>query len=212
MNWITIAWPMVAAACLTVGLINLGIGLAHPPRAARLLFSLNAFAVASLCGMELALMHADNPADAEVLLRWMEVAIGVIVASLIAFIWVFFASGNKWLALAAPGVYAAALVFDFVPGAPLTCTYQTITGVRAVATFGGATYNIVEGVPNPLNAILYLGVFLLLVFVVDASVRLWRRGRRQSVPQSWAAASRSSSWRRACTRPWSTAESCARHI
>ena len=26
MNWITITWPMVAAACLTLGLVELGIG------------------------------------------------------------------------------------------------------------------------------------------------------------------------------------------
>jgi PAS domain S-box-containing protein len=177
MNWITIAWPMVAAACLTLGLINLGIGLAQPPRAARLLFSLSAFAVACLSGLELALMRADNPAEAEALLRWMDLAVGVILASLTAFIWVFFGSGNKWLALAAPGVYAAGLVLDFVPGSRLT--YQKITGVRTLETFGGATYNVVEGVPNPLDAILYLGVLLLLVFVADASVRLWRRGGRQ---------------------------------
>jgi hypothetical protein len=46
MNWMTITWPMVAAACLTLGLIELGIGIAQRPRAPRLLFALSAFTVA----------------------------------------------------------------------------------------------------------------------------------------------------------------------
>jgi signal transduction histidine kinase len=177
MNWITIAWPMVAAACLTLGMINLGIGLAQPPRAARLLFSLGAFSATCVAGLELAVMRADSPAECEALLRWLNVGAWVIIASLTAFMWVFFGSGNKWLALAAPGLFAIALVFDFLPGSHMT--YREITGVRTVETFGGATYNVVEGVPSLWNGIAYLGVLLLLVFVVDASVRLWRRGERR---------------------------------
>jgi two-component system, LuxR family, sensor kinase FixL len=177
MTWISIAWPMVAAACLTLGLINLGLGIAQPPRAARLLFSLSALAVAVFSGLELALMRVDTVADCWPLLHWMNVAVGVLVASLAAFIWVLFGTGNKWLALAGPGLYAVALAVDFLPGSSMT--YQKITGLRTVETFGGATFNVVEGVPNPWNTFAYLGVLLLLVFVVDASVRLWRRGGRR---------------------------------
>jgi len=48
MNWITVAWPMLAAACLTLGLIELRIGVGPRPRAPRLLFALSAFAVAAI--------------------------------------------------------------------------------------------------------------------------------------------------------------------
>ena len=177
MNWITIAWPMVAAACITLGLINLSIGVAQPPRAARLLFSLNAFSVACIAGVELALMRADSPAHFAAILPWGSVVSWVIIASLAAFIWVFFDSGNKWLALAGPGLFAVARMYDFGPGSSIH--YLKITGLRTVETFGGATYKVAEGVPNPWNAISYLGVLVLLVFVVDASVRLWRRGGRR---------------------------------
>lgn len=177
MNWITIAWPMVAAASLTLGLIELRIGLARPVDAARLLFSLSAFAVAVLCGLELAMMRADSAAEFQALLRGLDVAAGVVIASLAAFIWVYFRSGTWWLALAGPGLYAVALVFDFIPGSSLG--YLQITGLRTVETFGGASYRVLEGVPNPWNVLTYLGVLMLLVFVVDASVRLWRRGGRR---------------------------------
>ena len=72
MNWLTIAWPMVAAACLTLGLIELRIGLTQPPRAARLLFALSAFAVAGIAGLELALARADVLADWWPLMRGLD--------------------------------------------------------------------------------------------------------------------------------------------
>jgi len=177
MNWIAIAWPMVAGACLTLGLIELRIALAQSPRAARLLFSLSAFAMAAFSGLELALMRVDTVADAGALLRTMDAALGAIIVALTAFIWVYFGTGNKWLALAAPSLYAIGASVDLVPGWDMT--YQSITGLRTVETFGGATFNVVEGVPNPWNVIPYLAGLVLLVFVADASLRLWRRGGRR---------------------------------
>ena len=176
MNWITVSWPMVAAAIITLGLIELRIGLAHRSPA-RLVFSSSAFTMAAFSGMELALMRVHSIGEAAALLPWMDLAMGAVFASLAAFIWVYFGTGRQWLALATPIFFAIGLIADVIPGSDMT--YLTITGVRTVHTFGGATFSAVEGVPNPWNAIAYLAGLALLVFVVDASVRLWRRGGRR---------------------------------
>lgn len=168
---------MVAAACVTLGLIELYIGLSQPPRRARLLFALSAFTVAIISGLELALMRVDVLAAWWPLMRSMDIAVGVLIVSLTAFIWVRFDTGNRWLALAVPVTYAAGLVFDYLPG-PLGSgmTYQRITGFRTVETFGGASITVAEGVPTLCNVFPYLAVIILIVFVVDASVKLWRHG------------------------------------
>jgi two-component system, LuxR family, sensor kinase FixL len=176
MNWITVCWPMVAAGSLTLGLIELRIGIAHRSLA-RLVFSLSAFVMAAFSGMELALMRAQSVAEAAALLPWMDAAMGTVVASLTAFIWVYFGTGRKWLAVAPPILFAIGLIADVIPGSDMT--YRTITGVRTVQTFGGATFSVLKGVPNPWNAFAYLGALALLVFVADASVRLWRSGGRR---------------------------------
>jgi two-component system, LuxR family, sensor kinase FixL len=177
MNWITVSWPMVAAAALTLGLIELRIGLTQPPRAARVLFSLSAFAMGAFCALELALMRADTIAEAATLLHWMDGVLGAIFVVLAAFIWVYFGTGRTWLALAVPILYAMGAVVDLIPGFDMT--YRTITALRTVKTFGGATFNVVEGVPNPWNALAYLGALALFAFVLDASFRLWRGGARR---------------------------------
>jgi signal transduction histidine kinase len=177
MNWITIAWPMVAAACLTLGLIELRIGLGQPWRAPRILFALSAFAVAAIAGLELALMRADTLAHWWPVMRALDIAVGVMLVSLTAFVWVYFGTGNKWLARLVPCLYAAGLMFDYLPGRGMT--YDEVTGFRTVETLGGATFYVAEGVPNPWNVLPYLAVLILIVFVADASIRLWRRGGRR---------------------------------
>jgi two-component system sensor kinase FixL len=165
---------------LADGSRGLHIGLAQPPRAARLLFALSALAVAVVSGLELAMMRTDVLAQWWPLMRWMDIAVGVMIVSLTAFIWVYFGTGNKWLALAVPCLYALGLVFDYFPGPPGSgMTYRMVTGFRTVETFGGAVFSVAEGVPNPWNVLPYAAVLTLIVFVTDASVRVWRRGEHR---------------------------------
>lgn len=176
MTWMTIAWPMAIGACLTMGLIQVRVGLRRTPGTAHLLFALNAFVVAAYACLELALTRVDNPAHYLAVLRWMDiVGGGAVTLSLAAFVWTFFGTGRKWLALLIPSVMGLALIPDLLPVPKLV--FLKITGVRTLSTFGGATYPVADGERNPWNAVFYLGVLLLLVFVVDAAVTLWRRGQ-----------------------------------
>jgi hypothetical protein len=66
----TIAWPMVAAACPTLALINLGIAWGQTKRAPHFFFFLNALAVATIAGLELTVLEADDLGRYQILLRW----------------------------------------------------------------------------------------------------------------------------------------------
>jgi PAS domain S-box-containing protein len=164
-----------------MGLIQLRVGLRRTRGAANLLFALNAFVVAVYAVCEMALACADSPAQYLAWLRWLDLMAALQVVTTAAFVWVFFGTGRKWLVFLAPGLSCAALIADFMPEPKLV--YLHLTGIRKIPTFGGATYTVANGVENPLNALFYLGVLLLLVFVADASITLWRRGahRRAAV-------------------------------
>lgn len=177
MTWITIAWPMAIGACVTMGVIQLRVGLRRTPGTAHLLFALNAFVVAVYSGCELALACAVNPAQYLAWLRWLDIMAGLQVVTTAAFVWAFFGTGRKWLALLGPVLSCVALVADLMPQPKLV--YLHLTDIKIIPTFGGATYTVADGVENPLNSLFYLGVFFLLVFVADASVALWRRGEHR---------------------------------
>ena len=172
---------MAIGACVTMGLIQLRIGLRRTPGTPHLLFALNAFVVAAYSCFELALTRADSPAQYLAWLRWLDIMAAAQVVTTAAFVWVFFGTGRKWLAFLGPGLSCAALIADLMPQPKMV--YLQLTGIRTIPTFGGATYMVADGVENPLNALFYLGVLLLVVFVADASVSLWRRGahRRAAV-------------------------------
>ena len=181
MTWMSIAWPVATGACVTMGLMQLRVGLRRTPGAAHLLFALNAFVVAAYSLCELALAGADSPAQYLKWLRWLDITAALQVVTTTAFVWAFFGTGRRWLALLGPALSCFALIADLMPQPRLV--YLQITSIRKMPTFGGATYTVADGVESPWNSIFYVGVFLLLVFVVDASITLWRRGshRRAAV-------------------------------
>jgi two-component system, LuxR family, sensor kinase FixL len=179
MNWVTISWPMVAAACLTLGMIELRVGIAQQSqRAARLLFALSACAMAAAAGLELALAQVDTTARAEALLFALGTTVGVMLLSLMAYVWVYFGTGSKWLALAVPVLYAIGLVGELFPGQVHTYSH-TVSGLASAETFGGVHYTKLERVLSFWNTFTYLATLMMIVFVADASARLYRRGGRR---------------------------------
>jgi two-component system sensor kinase FixL len=177
MTWITFLWPMVTAACLTMGLIHLWIGLRRKSGAAHLLFAVTAFGVAAFSCLELAMIRADSAAYFLELQRWVDFAGVAVLVSMAAFVWVFFGAGRKWLALGGCGLALAPMILNLGPEPKMI--FLQITGIRTVETFGGATYAVAEGTRNLWSLLFYGGVFLIVVFVADASITLWRRRERR---------------------------------
>jgi len=178
MSWIDFLWPMVIGACVTMGLIQLQVGYRRAQGTANLLFALNAFVVAVYACLELSFTRANNPDRYLAVLRWMDiVGGGPLIVSLIAFVYVFFGTGRKWLAFLATSLMCAALIPDLLPEPKLV--FLHITRVTTMQTFWGGSYPVAEGVRNLWNVVFYLGVLILLVFVIDASVTLWQRGGKR---------------------------------
>jgi two-component system sensor kinase FixL len=177
MNWIMFIWPMVTAACVTIGLIHLRIGLRRTPEAAHVMFALTAFVVAAFSCLELAMIRADSAAHYLELQRWIDFAGVAVVVSMTAFVWVFFGTGRKWLALVGCGLALSPMILNLGPEPKMI--FLQITGIKTVETFGGATYTVAEGTRNLWSLLFYGGVVLILVFVADASATLWRRGVRR---------------------------------
>ncbi|MDH5245475.1 MAG: PAS domain-containing protein [Betaproteobacteria bacterium] len=177
MTWITFLWPTVTGACITIGLIHFGIGLSRDRGTPHMLFALTALSFAVFSVLELAMMLAHSPEQFLELQRWADFVGAAGAVSLAAFVWVFFATGRKWLALLGSGLVCAPLMLDVSSKPKLI--FLEITGIRTVETFGGASFAVAEGTRNPWVAAYYLGVLLIAVFVADASVALWRRGGRR---------------------------------
>jgi PAS domain S-box-containing protein len=170
-------WPMVTAACITMGLIHIRVGLRLKAGAAHLIFAFTALLFAAFSVLELNMMLARSSAQFLALLRWSDILGAAGAMSLAAFVYVSFSSGRKWLALLGSSLLCGALALNAYPVPKLV--FLHMTGIRTVETFGGASYAVAEGTRNPWVAVYYLGVLIIAAFVADAAATLWHRGGRR---------------------------------
>jgi PAS domain S-box-containing protein len=172
MSLVTFIWALVIGACATMALPHLFIGLKG--RAwENLLFSLAALAVAGVALGELAVMHSRTPEEIGRVLRWTHLPVFFLYLGIIGFVGFYFGTTRPSLGIAAGATRFVTLVINF--SVPPNLNFREITGLRQF-NFLGETVAMPEGVLNPWTRLGELSSLLMLIFVIDASVTLWRRG------------------------------------
>ena len=177
MSWITIVWSMNAAACLTLAGIYLLVWCKQRQDWAHLLFSFTAAAAAAIAAFELAMMHAETVGQYEALMRWIHVPVWVLVISFVSFVRLYLHAGRRWLAWSICGLRTLVLVLNFVFAPNLN--FRHITSLRHFSWGGGEIISVPVGVANPWGLLSSVSLLLLLIFFVDATITVWRRGDRR---------------------------------
>ncbi|HEV3147141.1 MAG TPA: PAS domain-containing protein [Chthoniobacterales bacterium] len=177
MSWVTILWSMNAAACLTLAAIYLLVWSKRREDWVHLLFSFTAISVAVIAGFELAVMRSETTEQFGTLMRWAHVPIWALIVSLVWFVRLRLRAGRMWLAWGVCALRSLALFLNFLFSPNLN--YRQITSLQQVSWWGGEKVSVAIGVPNPWTLIGHLGLLLLLVFLIDATVAAWRRGDRR---------------------------------
>ncbi|HEX5399079.1 MAG TPA: ATP-binding protein [Verrucomicrobiae bacterium] len=172
----TILWPMVTATCLTLALVHLRIGLGECRRAPHLFFALAAGAVAAISVLELIVLSTSDLHTCDETLRWAAVPIAIMVASVVGFVWTFFGTGRKWLGATAVVATCLAQLANLVSPVPVV---RHVVALHRIQTYDGAWFTVPTIVGGPWTIVEIIGVALAVLFVLDASVRLWRRGERR---------------------------------
>jgi two-component system sensor kinase FixL len=177
MSWITIVWSMNAAACLTLAAIYCVVWCKQRGNWTYLLFSSSAVAAAVIAGFELAMLHADTVTQYEALVRWIHVPVWVLTLSFVGFVRRYLRAGRLWLAWSIYGLRTLVLILNFILTPNIN--FLAITHIRHLSLWGGETVSLPIGVPNPWNLLSLVNLLLLLIFAVDATMTVWRRGDRR---------------------------------
>ncbi len=176
MSWVTVIWSMSAGACLTLAFLQFIVWCKDRAARANLVFALGAVAVAVFAGLELALMRAETPAQFGTVARWIHVPGWVLIVSIVAFVRLYLNAGRRWLAWTVVAVRTLALILNFVLSPNIN--YRKLTGLRHMP-FLGEPVSVPVGVPNPWMLVAQFSLLLLVIFVVDATITVWRRGNRR---------------------------------
>src|SRR4029453_75366 len=176
MSWVTVIWSISAGACLTLAFLQFIVWCKDRAARANLVFALGAVAVAVFAGLELALMRAETPAQFGTVARWIHVPGWVLIVSIVAFVRLYLNAGRRWLAWTVVAVRTLALILNFVLSPNIN--YRKLTALRH-APFLGEPVSVPVGVPNPWMLVAQFSLLLLVIFVVDATITVWRRGNRR---------------------------------
>jgi len=177
MSWITIVWSMNAAACLTLAAIYLVVWCKQRQVLAHLVFSITAVAAAAIAGFELAMMHAGTVGQYEALIRWIHVPVWVLTVAFVAFVRLYLHAGRPWLAWSICGLRTMVLILNFILTPNLN--FRRITSLRHFSWWGSEMISVPFGVANPWGLLSLVSLLLLLIFFVDATITVWRRGDRK---------------------------------
>jgi len=177
MSWITIVWSMALAVCATLALIHLAIWAQRRSQVAHLLFALTALGAVGNGLAELGMMKATT---VEAYVIWLRISLVPTALLVISFAWYirkYFATGRLSLAAAVTVLWTVLLIVDgFSPFSPI---FSEIFGLRIVQTPWGERFALANGVIGPLKAVNDVANVSFLLFIMDASVTLWRRGQRR---------------------------------
>jgi hypothetical protein len=164
---------MTTAASLTLAVIHLVMWSRRRAAWANLLFAVVALSIAGIAIFEFLMMRATTPAEFGVLGRWMHVPSFAATVAVVGFIRVYLQAGRPWFFWGVVGLRALILVINFL--CPTNVNYREISAL-VHPTFLGETISVAHGVPNPWSRFAELTAFLMVAFVIDASVAVWRRG------------------------------------
>ena len=192
MSWLTIAWTFAASACLTLALVQMMIWLMRRKKVVHLLLALTALGATGSGLVELLLLHTTVPERYDTLVRWQHIPVFVLLVSMVWFVQVYFGTGRRWLAQVITGLWLVALAANFL--SPHSLVYAAVPRLHRVDTWGGESFTIATGAGNPWRWVADAASILIVIFVFDASMGLWRRGnRRRAFTVHW--------WTRAWSRP-----------
>ena len=174
MNWVEITWTTMIAASVMLGVVHLFVWHRQRTEYVRLLFFVLAVSAAAYGAFEIARMQAETASSLATLQRWSHVPLAMVIISSVWFVRLYFDAGRLWLAYAITGIRLAALALNFLTG--VNVNFREISALDHLHLWGGAVVVGPVGIPNPWVVLPQLSNLLLVVFIVDASITLWRRG------------------------------------
>jgi len=176
MSWITVAWSMNAGACFVLAAVYFVVWCNQRDSWPHLFFSCSAVAAAVMALIELAMLHSTTVDEYAALIRWIHVPVWLLTLSFVAFVRLYLRAGRAWLAWSIYGLRTLVLIINFISVPNIN--FRAITGIRHFSWWG-ENVSVVVGVPNPWGLLSNVSLLLLLIFSVDATITVWRRGERQ---------------------------------
>jgi PAS domain S-box-containing protein len=174
MSVVTIIWSVVASGALLLAIMYGLVWVMDRKARASLAFAFECLAIVGAVVVELGMMYSTTSEEWGEWLRWAQLPIFLRVAALVAFIRFYFGTGRTWLAWTIIVGRAIVLIVGFAIDPNFN--FARIDSIDRIPFLGEQVTVVGQALVSPHQWFATTITGLVLVFVVDASIALWRRG------------------------------------
>jgi two-component system, LuxR family, sensor kinase FixL len=178
MSYVTVIWSVIASGSLLLALMYGCVWIMDRKAYASLAFAFEALSIVLSVIVELGMMHASSPEEWGEWVRWNQIPVFLRTAALVAFVRIYFGTGRTWLMVATIGSRLIIAIASFVMDPNFNFT--RIDSIDKTQFLGEQVTTIGSAVTSPYQWLATVSVCLVLVFVADASISLWRQGTRDA--------------------------------
>src|SRR4029077_14106447 len=131
---------------------------------------------AAISLFELGVINAQTGEQYQALVRWIHVPVWGLMLSFVAFVRLYLHAGRSWLAWSIYGLRTLILILNFIFSVRIN--FWAISDIRHFS-WAGENVSVPVGLPNAWGLLSSFSLLLLLIFSVDATITVWRRGDRR---------------------------------
>jgi PAS domain S-box-containing protein len=174
MSKITVIASFIASGALLLALMYGCVWLLDRKARAALAFAFESLSIVLSVIIELGMMHSTSPEELGRWIAWNQVPVFLRTTSLVAFIYFYFGAGRPWLMAATIGSRFIVMVAGFI--LEPNFNFSRIDSIAHTQFLGEQVTIIGSAVTSPNQWFATISAYLVLVFVADASISLWRQG------------------------------------
>jgi two-component system, LuxR family, sensor kinase FixL len=183
MSYVTVLWSVVASCALLLALMQGYVWLMDRRARASLAFAVLGLSVVWVVIAELGFMRATSAQEMIELHRRIHIPVLPLVIGIVAFIRLYFGAGRLWLMWIIIAIRCLVLAITFnVAG---TFNYDSIDSIERIPFLGEQVSVVGDSTVGRWQWIGLISTVLVLAYLVDAAITLWRRGspedRRRAV-------------------------------
>jgi PAS domain S-box-containing protein len=175
LNNVVFLWSMIAAVALLLAIVHAARWVADRKARAELAFAVLAVSFVGIAVAELGAMNAGTPEEWGRWLRWIHYPIFGLYVGVIAFVHFYLGVGRLWLAASLIGTRIVILALNFA--SPVSFNFQQVISIDRVPFLGESVAVAGEVVTGRWQVLGLVASVLLMAFVLDAAITLWRRRR-----------------------------------
>ena len=171
---VTVLWSLVAGATALLGVVHFAYWISSRQARIHLVFTVTTLAFVGVAATEIWGMHAATPQEWGEAVRWCHVPLYFLVVGLVAFVSLYLGTGRAWLGWGYVGLRS--VIFAANLASETNFNFERIDSIERIRFLGDTVTVVGDAVVGKWQLLGLVSSALLVVFVLDACVTLWRRG------------------------------------